>query len=165
MPRIRCIKCGDMFYAKPSHIKMGWAKFCSRKCHYESMGKKKKFSCEICGKEIFRSDSKISHSKSQKFFCSKSCQTKWRNRFFSGLKHKLWKGGRNTYQRVMLQSGKPKICQMCAEKDVRVMAIHHIDENKLNNNSENLVWLCHNCHYLVHHDKVEKRKFLVEANH
>jgi predicted HNH restriction endonuclease len=39
---------------------------------------------------------------------------------------------------------------------MRVLAVRHIDQNHKNNNVENLAWLCHNCHHLVHNDKVEQ---------
>ncbi len=40
------------------------------------------------------------------------------------------------------------------------MAVHHIDEDHNNNELGNLAWLCHNCHHLVHHDNVERQRFL-----
>jgi hypothetical protein len=49
---------------------------------------------------------------------------------------------------------------LCSTKDERVLAVHHIDHNRLNNKLDNLAWLCHNCHHLVHHDNVEKHRFL-----
>jgi hypothetical protein len=33
-----------------------------------------------------------------------------------------------------------------------------VDGNRKNSEVRNLEWLCHNCHYLVHHDTVEKLK-------
>ena len=50
----------------------------------------------------------------------------------------------------MKRSHTPKVCTLCQITDVRVMAVHHIDEDRTNNKIENLVWLCHNCHHLVH---------------
>jgi predicted HNH restriction endonuclease len=38
--------------------------------------------------------------------------------------------------------------------------VHHIDKDRTNNTLKNLAWLCHNCHYLVHHDKLEMQRFL-----
>ncbi|MBI4281264.1 HNH endonuclease [Candidatus Uhrbacteria bacterium] len=35
-------------------------------------------------------------------------------------------------------------------KNNRVLLVHHIDENRKNNVLSNLVWLCRNCHFLVH---------------
>jgi len=57
-----------------------------------------------------------------------------------------------------------QVCFRCRTKDKRILAVHHIDETHLNNDIKNLAWLCHNCHYLVHNDKVEKQKFLVNIS-
>ncbi|HYC34317.1 MAG TPA: hypothetical protein VEC13_01140 [Candidatus Paceibacterota bacterium] len=115
-----------------------------------------KMKCEICAREIYRSMSKSKRSKSGKFFCSKSCQTKWRNKEFSGEKHSFWKGGQYTYRRLMKNSKIDVECLLCCKKDIRILAVHHLDENRKNNKLSNLAWLCHNCHFMVHHDNVYK---------
>lgn len=52
----------------------------------------------------------------------------------------------------------PKICTLCKTEDSRILAVHHIDKNRRNNDLKNLIWLCHNCHFLVHHYDVEREK-------
>jgi 5-methylcytosine-specific restriction endonuclease McrA len=42
------------------------------------------------------------------------------------------------------------ICGCCGIKDERILLIHHRDCDRKNNNISNLVWLCWNCHFLVH---------------
>ncbi len=116
--------------------------------------------CFLCQKEVFRTSSRIERSKSKKYFCSKSCQTKWRNTLYVDIKHLNWKDGRHAYQSVLNRHQIPAQCSHCGTKDKRILATHHIDENHFNNNVKNLAWMCHNCHYLVHHDKVEKKAFL-----
>lgn len=159
-----CKVCGDKFYAKPFSIKRGWGIYCSAVCHYKDMMTGKKKTCDICGAMFYRDLGKLGRSKSGKFFCSKSCQAKWRNTEFSGPKHKLWKGGQHTYQRIMAKKGGRKICRLCDENDTRVIAIHHIDEDRKNNMLGNLAWLCHNCHHLVHCDSLEKRRLFKASN-
>ena len=61
-----------------------------------------------------------------------------------------------------MKTGRRCICKRCGLDDKRVLAVHHIDQNHFNNKPENLTWLCQNCHFLVHHDKVEKQKFLAK---
>ena len=47
------------------------------------------------------------------------------------------------------------VCKICKCDDTRVLVVHHLDKNHKNNNIDNLVFLCHNCHHLVHHHKVK----------
>ncbi len=160
MPILRkCKICEKNFFTKPYHIKMGNAKYCSKNCSNESMKKGKLVKCFVCKKEVYKGALKLKSSKSGKFFCNKSCQTIWRNKYFSGEKHKLWKGGFSTYRDILLRNGRLPICTLCRIKDIKVLAVHHIDENHKNNELKNLAWLCHNCHYLVHYFKNEKDKF------
>jgi hypothetical protein len=159
MPNIPCARCSKIFYAKPYFIRRGHARFCSAACHHQSNRTGDMVSCYICKKKIYRTKYKQKRSESKKFFCSKSCQFKWRNVEFSGDKSANWKEGRYVYRLLLLKHSVPKACVLCGLDDLRVLAAHHIDENRQNNKVENLAWLCHNCHYLVHHDKLEKQIF------
>ena len=162
MPLIKkCLICNKEFYTKPFFVKNGAGKYCSRECHYQGLKKGKIVKCFKCKKKIYRSPKSIKSSKSGKFFCSKSCQTKWRNQEFIGSKHSNWTGGRYSYRSVLGRNKIPKICCLCKNKDIRVMAVHHVDHNRKNNEVENLVWLCHNCHHLVHHYENEREKIMV----
>lgn len=158
MPTIKCKNCGKLAYKKPFHIKKGQGVYCSRMCHYQDVRRGRNLQCFVCGKDIYRDKTKLNRSKSQKFFCSKSCQTIWRNQEFSGKNHKNFKTGRYMYRSILDRNKIVKICRLCGEVDKRIIAIHHVDQNRNNNILSNLTWLCHNCHYLVHRDKVEKQK-------
>jgi hypothetical protein len=154
MPTVLCKVCREQFYAKQNWIEKGWGKYCSRKCQFESQKKGKFMPCSICGKESWKMPKQLVHSKSGKFFCSKSCQTIWRNAIvYVGENHSNWKGGESTYRKVMLEKTPKPICLRCNIKEVRVLTVHHKDKNRKNNSTKNLVWLCMNCHHLVHHSK------------
>lgn len=162
MPNVKCNLCSKEFYVKPSHLRYGFGKYCSRTCQFEAQRKGKFINCYICSKKSWKAPRQIKHSKSGKFFCSKSCQTIWRNSMvFVGKNHPNWKGGEFTYKYKLRKSGVEKICTMCKSKDERTLAVHHIDRNRKNNELENLIWLCHNCHFLVHHYKQEMDKLMV----
>jgi len=150
MPYNNCKICSKEFYIKPSHLKLGYGKYCSVKCRAQSQKKGKNVYCEICNKEIWRMPKCLKKSKSGKFFCSKSCQTKWRNKYYSGDKHYFWKGGENVYRKRMLSSDIRLICKKCGVKDIRILVVHHKDRDRKNNGLENLIWLCRNCHHLIH---------------
>lgn len=160
MVKVSCKVCRITFGAKPSHVGYGWAKYCSRACAHAAARKGKEVLCSICGTTMYRSSRDLERSNSGKYFCSKSCQTLWRNRLFSGEKHSNFKYGTASYRQKMLRSGVLQACTRCATNDQRVLAVHHIDQNRKNNSIENLTYLCHNCHHLVHRYPKERDKFM-----
>lgn len=152
MPLLKeCKLCGKSFRTKPFFVKNGGGKYCSAECHHKGMRTGKIIKCFLCKKESYKPKAKYESVESKKFFCSKSCQTKWRNSVFIGEKHANWVDGKYSYRGVMERNKIPAICKLCKTRDKRVLAVHHVDKNKKNNNVENLMWLCHNCHHLAHH--------------
>ena len=151
IPNSKCKICGKIFYIKPFHKKKGWGIYCSKNCQNEGQKTGEFISCDTCRKERWQTPREIKHSKSGKFFCGKSCQTIWRNRFYSEENHPFWRGGENIYRLILKRKGVKQICKGCGFKDKRVIIVHHRDRNRKNNKLGNLVWLCHNCHYLAHH--------------
>ena len=139
---LKCKRCSKEFTAKPSHIAMGFGKYCSRLCSQLSMRNGKTVPCDICGTEVYRSVKFLEKSKSKKFFCTKRCQTLWRNQLYVGDKHKNWKHGRATYRSLLGRDSRAKECAICKTTDTRVLAVHHKDRNRTNNTLENLAWLC-----------------------
>ena len=161
MPLVFCGICKKEFYAKPSHLKRGDGKYCSNACSAQARRRGKYVVCTTCGKDVWRMPKHLDHSKSGNYFCNKSCQTLWRNSvMYSGAAHPNWKGGENIYRKIMLRDEGPQICKRCGITDLRLLTVHHINQNRKNNNIENLVWLCYNCHRLVHKDKEEMKKFM-----
>lgn len=151
MPQGTCRICSKEFYVKPSHLKRGWGKYCSIECRTKSQLKGEFKDCFICSNQTWRTPRELKKSRSGKFFCNKSCQTIWRNRRYSGPKHPNWRGGLAIeYRKKLLQSKIKPICKACAVKDKRILIVHHKDKNHRNHNINNLIWLCLNCHYLVH---------------
>ena len=155
-----CILCQKIFETKLFYVKKGQGKFCSAACQYTAARKGKVVPCAICKKEIYRKPHLLKLSQSGKYFCSKSCQTLWRNGKYIGIKHANWKDGLYAYRSVLSRHGVSKICRLCKTDDARVLAVHHIDQNRKNNKVDNLAWLCHNCHHLVHHHAEAKEKFM-----
>ena len=155
MSQAKCKICGKEFYVKPSHQRMGWGKYCSIPCHRIGSRTGEILACSICGKKVWRTPKDIRVSKSGKFFCTKSCQTLWRNKYFSGSKHPNWQGGKFIdYREILLKVDEKLACKLCGHDDKRVIVAHHIDKDRTNHHPSNLVWLCHNCHYLVHNYKI-----------
>jgi hypothetical protein len=84
---------------------------------------------------------------------------KWHNSNYIGTKHPNWKTGEYSYKGVLLQNKIQAICVLCKKDDMAVLTVHHIDKNRKNNKVSNLAWLCHNCHFLVHHYPEEELNF------
>lgn len=146
-----CLICKTKFYVKPSHLALGWGKYCSTDCRTKAQLKGKIQPCFICKKRTYKSISRLLRSKSKLYFCSKTCQTIWRNKIlYSGRNHYNWKTGINSYRKIQISKGVSKECILCQIKDERVLIVHHLDHNRKNNDERNLTWLCCNCHYLVH---------------
>lgn len=160
MVDVNCRRCQKEFYAKPSWIAKGHGIFCSSACSYASARHGKIINCHKCGKESYKQQKALNRSKSGLFFCSKSCQTLWRNKVYVRDKHPNWTGGGASYRHLMYTKGTSPICTLCRNNDERVLAVHHIDKDRSNNVIENLAWLCHNCHHLVHHHDNEMERFM-----
>jgi phage gp16-like protein len=69
--------------------------------------------------------------------------------------HGNWNNGQATYRTRMKRLGQKRSCYECGIDDKRVLVVHHRDKNRKNNNIDNLVWLCCNCHYLVYQHQFE----------
>ena len=159
----KCLVCGKTFTTKKCFVERGQGKFCSRACHHTSMRTGKVVLCGTCGKEIYRKPRLLRVAKNKKYFCNKSCQTLWRNQVYVGSRHANWKDGHAAYRSSLRRSGRIKMCELCQTTDERVLDVHHIDRVKTNIDPANLVWLCRNCHFLVHHYDVGYDRGLLKA--
>lgn len=159
MPYISCERCGKEFYSKPSWVKKGKGRYCSVFCSSQSNKTGRMIKCHLCGEKTYKQSRLIKRSKSGYLFCSKKCSLKWKNETFVGENNKNWKYGENSesYRNILRRSNVPVLCKICRNKDNRVLIVHHKDGYRKNNQLSNLVWLCCNCHFLVHH-------YLTEAN-
>ncbi len=161
MPQVKCKICDKEFYAKPCALQNGLGKYCSKSCMRTGLQTGKIKKCFTCDAEVYKSKKALLGSKSKKFFCGKSCQTIWRNSVVNiGSNHPNWIDGRYTHKNILTKSNAPKVCLLCKSEDARIMAVHHIDGNHINNQIENLIWLCHNCHFLSHHHEKEKNELM-----
>jgi hypothetical protein len=161
MPQVNCKQCSTEFYAKPSWLKNGYGKFCSVQCRQQGQKNGKKFKCHMCLKEIYRTSSGQQRSKSGKFFCNKSCQTLWRNsEVHIGANHPNWTTGQSSYRDRLRRSSEEQVCKRCNTDDIRILSVHHKDRNRDNNKLSNLIFMCHNCHYLVHKFSEESEGYI-----
>src|SRR3989344_1304805 len=161
MPILSCKICSEEFYIKPAHLKRWDGKYCSNACAGQGRRTGKFLICTTCGKDVWRTPRHLRISKSGKYFCNKSCQTHWRNSVvYVGSNHPNWKGGEFVYRNLLSKTATEKKCKRCGIIDFRLLTVHHTDWNHQNNKLNNLIWLCYNCHALVHKDKAENKKFM-----
>lgn len=103
-------------------------------CKYEII------SCAYCGKNFKRLKSIIDKSKSGLSFCSKECGNKYKNSLTIN-----YENATNYRRNAFLKY--PHKCAKCGyDEDERILEVHHIDENRNNNDITNLIILCPNCH-------------------
>ena len=147
---LQCIVCGKTFYCTKKHItreikyNLNTCRFCSISCHYEDKRKGVKSVCSFCGKEIYVPERGLKKSKTGNFYCSKKCGNLHKNllREQSGE----WKDSYSTYRKRALNHYEKK-CFCCGwEEDERILEVHHIDEDRNNNDIDNLCILCPTCH-------------------
>tara|TARA_B110000858_G_C17356748_1_gene273467 strand:- start:91 stop:492 length:402 start_codon:yes stop_codon:yes gene_type:complete len=99
---------------------------------------KHKKNCVKCDKEyIIEARVKTKRYKNSKY-CSRSC---------ANNRQEWWNNNLKSYRKIAFRTW-PKECAICGFD--KIVAVHHIDEDKKNNNVKNLIPLCPNHHEMVH---------------
>ena len=105
--------------------------------------------CAYCGKQIIKSASKI-RSKSELYFCCREhkdmAQRVESGDKFDAIRPDHYDDGHRNYRPKALNTYSHQ-CAICGwNEDVDVLEVHHIDENRENNDVNNLIVLCPICH-------------------
>jgi hypothetical protein len=56
-------------------------------------------------------------------------------------------------------------CALCGQKGIENLTEHHIDGNEKNNQYDNLIILCWNCHYRFHQKKGISKEQIINEKH
>jgi len=166
MPNVSCRVCHKQFYAKLSWLIVGAGVYCSKDC--QNLGRKtgKIISCFLCGRKVYKQKKAITRSKTQHYFCSKTCSITWHNREFKEEKHANRVYGSFSYKRILERSNLHEKCGLCGISNKKLLVAHHVDKNRKNNDVKNLMWLCYNCHHLAHnYVAVEVQSNVLNKNH
>lgn len=123
-------------------------------CQQEDRDKNKiEVECAYCHKKFFKSPSKLKKSKSGLYFCCREhkdiAQGLASGNQFDTMRPDHYKNAyeeSGNYRRKAFLTY-PHQCELCGyNEDEDILQVHHIDENRQNNNVENLMILCPNCH-------------------
>jgi len=106
-PNSKCRVCGKEFHAKPSHLKRGWGRHCSKECRDKGLRTGKFVACAYCGKKVYKILADLRRkSKTGRYFCNNSCHCAWKNKQrrkkknLKSLSHLLWRPWCNSSTRV-----------------------------------------------------------------
>ena len=115
-------------------------------CVAKSKIKSVTLSCATCGKAVKATPKRLKTTKSGKVYCSRSCAITTNN--IDVVRN--FKNGQSVYRSKALKHYGPK-CSVCSYDTVRVLEVHHRDENRENNQIDNLDVLCptHHTEYQV----------------
>jgi hypothetical protein len=152
---INCEICKKEFYIPQCRFHN--AKYCSYECskHKKFEGLRHLYNCVTCGKEC---ESPPSRRNTRKKYCSRDCRdvcTKDREqqRLEYNANRKLngnWRTSSVTLKKYVLSIKLP-ICEVCGFKEhICCIEIHHIDEDRDNNDLSNIKVVCCNCHRRHH---------------
>jgi len=179
----KCKICGKEYWAQLNQIKRGTkycSKKCLGKANGKRLtGKKapwngdaaKQMECKICGKafEFYESQN------GKGYCCSRKCADQWHAIQIKGANNPNWAGGlsyepygpefnKKQKEKIKLRDG--YVCQLCfrrQDSDTNFLScrtlwneglhIHHIDYDKKNNHSSNLVSLCRTCNLKINQNR------------
>ena len=153
-----CPICNTTFQASLTEHNRGNARVCSRLCAHRSASlrnikhKEPNVKCSYCNKLFYISDSKRKNSKSGLHFCCKKHKDlaqRVENGFFE-LHPTHYGSGRTGYRAKAFYTYGEK-CQLCGyDRHPGILQVHHKDKDRNNNQIENLLVCCPNCHAEQH---------------
>lgn len=148
-----CLVCETEFQTKPSLVKKGYGKFCSRKCasstaiHERNPENWVTVECAFCGSRFEKKRSALSGSKSGLYFCNKDCKCNAQR--IGGIREIM--PSHYGESKTDYSFARKDFCEMCGYNNYPIHHVHHIDRNKQNNSPDNLICLCPNCHSETHY--------------
>ena len=150
--KVRCLVHGNIFETAYENVaRKTRAHHICPLCQQEDLNKNKiKCVCDYCGKEYYCSQSKVGKNKFH--FCCRNCKDK-AQRLNSGEQfeelrpsHYGSANGIYSYREKAFKEYEHKcsVCGWC--EDENILEVHHIDEDREHNDTENLIILCPTCH-------------------
>lgn len=154
-----CQYCQFPFDARLSEVNRGNCHFCSRRCvslyikSQRDTARSTNVTCAYCRKPFYKTLSKQQNSHSGLFFCCGLHKDEAQR--IGGIKeiqppHYGTGNWSRTYRSIAFRHQPPR-CKYCGySKYQGVLEVHHIDENRDNNDPSNLEIVCPTCHVEQH---------------
>lgn len=176
-PERWCAICGVAFSRREDEDANAFRRrlTCSHGCRVALSGKSRRLAaelrpCESCGAPFSRREGEAADDWRRRRSCSAECRSR-----LAGLRISSTKRGgsepRGPYspdfteplrRRVRQRSGNR--CSLCGEPARgRALAVHHIDYDKRNASTDNLIALCHPCHGKTNHGDRDQWRALFSA--
>ena len=142
----KCVHCSKMFPTRRDQE----AKYCSRVCCSHHQRQRVIVDCAACGKLLERTPYNATRTKSKLNFCSKQCKDQsQRIGGLAGVVPAHYGTAQHAYRRLFDEN--ELVCRRCDYKEFAPSVdIHHIDEDRDNNERSNLIPLCKCCHQALH---------------
>lgn len=150
--KVRCLIHGNIFETAYENVaRTSRAHHICPLCQQEDLNQNKVLcKCDYCGKEYYLRQSRVEKGKFH--FCCRECKDK-AQRLSSGEQfeelrpaHYGQGSGVASYRDRAFQEYEHK-CSVCGwDEDESILEVHHIDENRSNNEIDNLIILCPICH-------------------
>lgn len=142
--KLKCLDCGYEWETEFKNAGYGSYKHHCLNCwDRKEQDKWEDKVCAYCGKTVKRLKSKIAVNKTGLFYCSRECGNRHKN--VQREENGEWVASKN-YRLRAFQNQEHK-CAICNwNEDERILEVHHVDENRENNLTENLKILCPTCH-------------------
>ena len=171
--KVKCIIHNFEFETKYENVRRDNRKhhICP-KCQQQDLDNKstkEECECAYCHNRFFRAPSKLENSKSGLLFCCREhkdlAQRIDSGEKFNSIRPEHYNNGMN-YREKALREYQHK-CAICNwNEDTDVLEVHHIDENRQNNELNNLIILCPICHkkLTIHKYELINRSIIQKVN-
>ncbi len=141
---VKCKACSKKFITRKDQP----AKYCCKSC--ANNAGRITLKCANCKKRFNREKSKLMSSKSGLYFCKRQCKDQAQK--LGGIKQIMpdhYGTSQTSYRKLFTEE--ELFCHRCGYKEFTCgVDIHHIDEDKTNNDRKNLIPLCKCCHSALH---------------
>jgi hypothetical protein len=169
-----CSFCGKKIRRKKSRFRRYHNRgyFCSKECYGKLVSQniigishhnynRKERKCAFCKKKILVISSFLKKNKHS--FCDRKCYGKWISKYRIGKRSYSWINGNTieeypgTFNYLLKNFIRKRDNYLCQNEDcgvpqkecIKTFHVHHIDYNRKNNESINLISLCYECHQKI----------------